>query len=104
MKVISGLSVDEQGRCIHYASEYDVVANQCYECRTYYACYRCHDELETHVFKAWPVSKDPQVKVILCGVCSNEMNHYQYKKNGTCPHCNQRFNSKCINHEEIYFC
>lgn len=104
MKRISGISVDEHGRCIHYDSEYDVVANQCYECRTYYACYHCHDEMEEHSFKAWPVSKDSQVKIILCGVCSVEMNYDQYKQSGSCPSCAHQFNSKCANHEGIYFC
>ncbi|MFD2304954.1 CHY zinc finger protein [Enterococcus termitis] len=103
MKDIAGCIIDQQGRCTHYHSEYDVVANKCYKCLTYYACYRCHDEKETHLFAPWPVTSDKEAKVILCGTCQYEMNYEQYKKEGLCPNCKQRFNPKCVNHESIYF-
>ena len=45
-----GLLVDDESRCVHYHSEKDIVSLQCYECKKYYACYQCHNTMETHVF------------------------------------------------------
>lgn len=45
---IRGRLVDGQGRCVHWHSPLDVVANRFACCDEYYACYRCHDELAGH--------------------------------------------------------
>ncbi len=49
-----GLLVDDESRCVHYHSEKDIVSLQCYECKKYYACYQCHNTMETHVFLPIP--------------------------------------------------
>ncbi|ELU77989.1 CHY zinc finger [Streptococcus pneumoniae PNI0076] len=51
-----GFLVDKQTRCIHYHSKLDIIALQCYDCKKYYACYRCHDSLENHPFEPYPLS------------------------------------------------
>lgn len=38
---IRGRLVDGQGRCVHWHSPLDVVANRFACCDEYYACYRC---------------------------------------------------------------
>lgn len=51
MNQAQGLLVDDEGRCVHYHGEKDIVSLQCYECKKYYACYQCHNAIETHVFR-----------------------------------------------------
>ncbi|MBO0475233.1 hypothetical protein IGL98_001167 [Enterococcus sp. DIV0840] len=103
MKEIFGLTVDEFGRCVHYNLSEDVVANKCYNCKKYYACYRCHNKLEKHVFLPWPISKKNTDKVVLCGACQYEMTYVEYKEFNKCPNCDHLFNLNCINHLHYYF-
>lgn len=103
MKKIYGVLIDDEGRCTHYHSKVDIVANKCYECRQYYACFHCHDELADHLFKAWPISEKPKEKVILCGRCQTELCYEDYQKNNRCAKCNHLFNKNCTNHRHIYF-
>lgn len=81
-----GFLVDKQTRCIHYHSKLDIIALQCYDCKKYYACYRCHDSLENHLFEPYPSSLI-QDKPILCGVCLNLLTYKQYKESLSCPFC-----------------
>ena len=81
-----GLLVDHESRCVHYHSDKDIVALQCYECKKYYACYQCHNELESHVFSPYPLNLKEE-----------------YTETGTCPFCNAAFNPACQNHYSIYF-
>ncbi|WP_105956605.1 CHY zinc finger protein [Apilactobacillus quenuiae] len=96
---IYGIKVDSQSRCIHYHTKNDIVALMCQQCHKFYACYKCHDELNNHKFK--PV-KINQAKNILCGNCQTLLTYTQYKLN-YCPYCQHRFNPKCIIHQSIYF-
>lgn len=100
---IYGSVVDEQGRCVHYDSAVDVVANKCFLCKKYYACFHCHDELETHKFMPWPLATDSSEKIVMCGVCQFEMTVNEYKKQGKCSNCGQLFNPNCSKHSAIYF-
>ena len=104
MKKIFGQTVDNFGRCKHYNLLEDVIANKCYDCKKYYACYRCHNEQEKHVFLPWPISKEPIDKVVLCGACDYEMSFLEYREFKKCPNCDHLLNSKCINHVHYYFC
>ena len=52
MLKILGLDLDEVGRCSHYHGSNDIVALKCGSCQAFYACYRCHDAICDHSFKA----------------------------------------------------
>ncbi|WP_438758866.1 CHY zinc finger protein [Enterococcus sp. AZ126] len=88
---------------MHYDLLEDVIANKCYCCKKYYACYRCHNNQETHDFLPWPTKKNPSDKVVLCGVCHHEMTFLEYTKYEKCPNCEHRFNIACKNHAHYYF-
>ena len=100
---IFGSMVDKEGRCTHYSSLVDIIANKCYLCKKYYACYQCHDEQELHHFEAWPVATEPDAKVVLCGACQLEMTVSDYQKKAQCLNCGRLFNSNCSKHSDIYF-
>lgn len=51
---LKGALLDDKTRCVHYHSPLDVVALQCYHCRTFYPCFECHNEQEDHTFMPWP--------------------------------------------------
>ncbi|MGO3522530.1 MAG: CHY zinc finger protein [Leuconostoc mesenteroides] len=74
--MIKGINLDQQGRCKHWHTDVDVVANRCAKCRKYYACYLCHDALNTHPFV--PVSLDTEETAVCCGVCLHQMTPAQY--------------------------
>ncbi|WP_207695459.1 CHY zinc finger protein [Enterococcus sp. DIV0212c] len=103
MNTIHGSIIDKAGRCVHYDSAVDVVANKCYCCKKFYACYQCHNEYEDHFFLPWPIVEDPLAKIVLCGKCNHEMNHDEYKKSNQCSNCGHLFNSNCSRHSQIYF-
>lgn len=94
-----GLGLDAQSRCQHYHSQLDIASLKCSYCERYYACYRCHDALESHTFKA-TLSSEPYP--VLCGVCLSYLTLKDYK-NGTCPVCQSAFNPACYLHDAIYF-
>ncbi|WP_086329548.1 CHY zinc finger protein [Candidatus Enterococcus mansonii] len=102
MVKIVGSMVDNEGRCIHYDSQVDVVANKCSFCKKYYACFRCHDEHENHSFLSWPISKNPDEKIVVCGSCHYEMTYSEYSTN-RCLNCGHLFNKNCSIHQRIYF-
>ena len=97
-----GLLVDDESRCVHYHSDKDIVALQCYDCKKYYACYRCHNTLETHTFCPYPLNLKED-RLILCGSCGNTLTYVEYTEKGTSPFCNAAFNPACQNHYPIYF-
>ena len=53
---VQGLLVDNESRCVHYHGEKDIISLQCYECKKYYACYQCHNAIETHLFSPYPLT------------------------------------------------
>lgn len=81
---IHGIDVDPQGRCAHWHSEHDVVANTCGACHKLWACSLCHDELADHRF----VGVDKQLRSVMCSAC---------------PSCGHPFNPGCKLHESVYF-
>lgn len=95
---IHGIDLDQDGRCMHYHTENDVVALACAQCHRYFACYQCHDAIMTHKF----APADPTAKSVMCGVCHQTMNYQDYSQN-ECPNCHHAFNPKCVRHQDIYF-
>ena len=97
-----GLLVDDESRCVHYHSEKDVVSLQCYECKKYYACYQCHNAMETHLFSPYPLMLSED-RPILCGGCKRTMTFQDYQKQMACPYCSAPFNPGCKQHYSYYF-
>lgn len=94
--MIRGELVDVQGRCTHYHSLLDVVANKCRTCGTYWACHLCH-EASGHEFGPMPANE----LAVMCGVCGHEMTRADY--GSSCPRCDAMFNPGCALHAGIYF-
>lgn len=99
MHAVRGVAVDKQGRCSHYNSQRDVVANRCATCGTWWACHRCHDELTDHPFGRMPLRE----LAAMCGVCGHEMTYAQYSARPQCPSCGHPFNPGCSLHAHLYF-
>ena len=102
MKVmqVRGINIDEHGRCLHYRSERDIVANRCATCRQYWACHACHSELADHPFGRMPLD-DPEA--VLCGACGHTMDCPTYSRATACPSCRRPFNPGCAAHAPRYF-
>ncbi|WP_100140586.1 CHY zinc finger protein [Snodgrassella alvi] len=97
--MILGIDTDSCGRCTHYHTEFDIAALQCAECRQYYACFKCHDQLCNHKFVAMPVQNS---KPVMCGKCRHLLTYAQYQQH-RCPFCQSAFNPRCGLHKDIYF-
>lgn len=99
--VIHGRDVDKQGRCVHYHSERDVIANRCATCGGWWACFECHREHTDHPFGRIPVESGvPGAK---CGACAHEMDYAEYSAAQSCPNCAHPFNPGCEIHAPLYF-
>ena len=96
---IFGKLTDSQGRCSHYHSPLDIIANRCGKCKKLYACYKCHDEAEDHSFEA--VNTDEKNSV-MCGVCGKYFSYKEYSSLCACPVCASSFNPRCSLHKSIY--
>lgn len=96
---ILGSGVDPQGRCVHWATDLDVVANWCSTCRGYWACHCCHSELAGHPFGR-PEVTDPDT--VLCGVCGATFSYAEYALAPRCPRCGHGFNPRCSRHAALY--
>ena len=92
-------AIDGQGRCKHWHSPVDVVANKCATCEEFSACSRCHAELTDHEFGPMPVD----APAVLCGACGVVMDYYTYSTAPQCPRCGHMFNPGCSAHAGIYF-
>lgn len=97
-----GLLVDDESRCVHYHSDKDIVVLQCYECKKYYACYQCHNEIEEHIFSPYPLSLKGD-RPVLCGSCKETLTYEEYSGKGNCPYCKAAFNPACQSHYSYYF-
>lgn len=90
---IHGFLTDSLGRCVHYSSIKDVVANKCYECKKYYSCYKCHNISEGHKLNPWPVyDSHASEKIVLCGNCFYEFTYTEYVEKKYCGKCKIAFN------------
>ncbi|MFU2164402.1 CHY zinc finger protein [Streptococcus pluranimalium] len=97
--LFQGIGLDQQSRCCHYHSALDIVSLKCGMCQAYYACYKCHDAMETHSFEPTRASEPFPV---LCGVCLRFLSLSDYKSSA-CPYCQSAFNPNCQRHANIYF-
>jgi len=96
---IYGVETDKEGRCIHYHSPQDVIANKCARCLKFYACYRCHDELEDHTFE--PVDFEEE-NTVMCGSCGRLYSYKEYSCLTKCKKCSHEFNPGCSLHKNVY--
>ena len=100
---IKGKLVNEHTGCVHYHSPVDVIAIKFKCCQDYYACYYCHQEAVRHEAKVWK-KEEWDKTAIYCGKCHAEMSIQQYfNSNYQCPSCGSAFNTKCANHNHLYF-
>lgn len=101
-EIIFGFQIDGKTRCIHHCTQVDVVAIKMKCCNKFYACIKCHDEMEEHQAETWSKSEFDD-KVVLCGNCRCEMTVNAYLFLKCCPDCDHEFNDKCKNHFHYYF-
>jgi len=94
-----GIDLDIEGRCIHYNNFSDIVCLKCGQCHKYYACYKCHNALESHSFLPININDNSP---IICGKCRNILSYKKYEI-GNCCYCQHPFNLKCKKHSSIYF-
>ena len=99
---VYGLTVDDQTRCVHYATPLDIVALKFGCCERYYPCFHCHDETADHQRQPWPVHRAAE-PAVLCGACKAELVTGQYMHADHCPECGETFNPGCSAHYGIYF-
>ncbi|WP_197088464.1 CHY zinc finger protein [Corynebacterium occultum] len=97
--VVRGRGLDEQGRCAHYQSELDVIANRCATCGQWWACFQCHREQADHPFGRMPLD----VPAARCGSCGWEMDYDEYSRIEKCGGCGHPFNPGCSAHAPLYF-
>lgn len=100
---VRGVAVDAMGRCAHYRSVRDVVANKCATCGEYWACHACHEELADHPFGRMDVAA---ADAVLCGACGTTMDYARYAHGEgapACCACGHLFNPGCSLHAGIYF-
>ena len=90
---VFGPTVDEHTRCVHYATELDIIAIR-------FAC--CDRETADHPAQQWPTEQFDQ-PAILCGNCWSELTIAAYKTTDSCPNCEAAFNPRCVAHSDIYF-
>jgi uncharacterized CHY-type Zn-finger protein len=99
---VFGKLIDEQTRCVHYATDKDVVAVKFACCLRFYPCHLCHDETAEHSAEQWRRECHDE-QAILCGVCKRTMTIATYLAVSGCPHCGAEFNDGCRLHHHLYF-
>lgn len=91
-------AIDAEGRCRHWHTLVDVIANKCHTCGGWFACSLCHAELTDHDFG--PMPKDELC--VMCGACGRTMTYAEYSAY-KCPACGHAFNPGCALHAGTYF-
>ncbi|GAA3893500.1 CHY zinc finger protein [Leifsonia kafniensis] len=99
---IFGKPIDAQTRCVHYATEHDVVAIKFVCCERFYPCHLCHEQTADHAAQQWPADRQGE-QAILCGVCQQTLSISTYLGVSACPHCSAEFNEGCRLHRHLYF-
>jgi uncharacterized CHY-type Zn-finger protein len=99
---IFGKPIDEQTRCVHYATSADVVAIQFACCLRFYPCHACHEETAGHPAQQWPQASRTE-HAILCGACNRTLSIASYLSVDGCPSCGTPFNAGCRLHHHLYF-
>ncbi|HCT9179445.1 TPA: hypothetical protein OUB66_000261 [Corynebacterium aurimucosum] len=91
-------AIDAEGRCRHWHTLVDVIANKCHTCGGWFACSLCHAELTDHDFG--PMPKDELC--VMCGACGRTMTYAEYSIY-KCPACGHAFIPGCALHAGTYF-
>jgi CHY zinc finger len=65
---VRGIELDAHTDCAHYRSKLDIIAIKFNCCRTYYACFYCHELAAGHPARIWPQAEFDE-KAVLCGAC-----------------------------------
>ncbi|MDR0837726.1 MAG: hypothetical protein LBM94_05950 [Propionibacteriaceae bacterium] len=99
---ILGVDVDAQGRCFHWHSDVDVIANYCCVCDAFWACSKCHEELADHDFGRTP--EDDPAPNVMCGACGARFSYVTYWASSECGTCGHAFNERCHLHKDLYVC
>ncbi|MCH9634186.1 MAG: hypothetical protein S4CHLAM7_09290 [Chlamydiae bacterium] len=98
-----GVHLDAYSRCTHYFTDKDIVSIKFKCCSKYYACYKCHENLEQHPVIKWERA-DFSEKALRCGRCQFIFSIQSYLSGENyCPQCSALFNPLCKNHWDIYF-
>ncbi|WP_166969186.1 CHY zinc finger protein [Brevibacterium atlanticum] len=99
---VFGKTVDEHTRCVHYATELDIIAIRFACCGRYYPCHLCHSETADHPAQQWPRDRWDE-PAIICGNCWSELTITAYNATDDCPTCGSAFNPRCAAHSDYYF-
>ncbi|GGC37086.1 CHY zinc finger protein [Brevibacterium sediminis] len=99
---VFGKTADEHIRCVHYATDLDIIAIRFACCDRYFPCHLCHSETADHPAQQWPREQWNQ-PAILCGMCWTELTIVTYKSVDECPKCAAPFNPRCAAHSDLYF-
>jgi uncharacterized CHY-type Zn-finger protein len=100
---VYGKTIDDNTRCKHYCSPFDIIAIKFKCCNKYYPCNQCHEEEADHAAQIWN-KNEWNTKAILCGVWKTELTIREYVESGNiCPDCNDAFNPDCSKHYHLYF-
>ncbi len=91
-------AIDADGRCRHWHTLVDVIANKSHTCGGWFACSLCHAELTDH--DLGPMPKDELC--VMCGACGRTMTYAEYSAY-KCPACGHAFNTGCALHAGTYF-
>ncbi|MGP3534018.1 CHY zinc finger protein [Microbacterium sp. RD1] len=100
--IVHGQTVDDQTRCVHYATELDVIAIRFACCDRWYPCHACHAASESHPGTPWPRDAFGE-HAVLCGVCRTQFTIDEYLAVKACPTCSAGFNPGCRLHHDLYF-
>ncbi|MEL5989892.1 CHY zinc finger protein [Microbacterium phosphatis] len=100
--LVHGLPVDAQTRCVHWATELDVLAILFPCCDRWYPCHDCHAADADHEAATWPAS-DGAREALLCGVCGSTSTIDAYRATSRCGGCGRAFNPSCARHHHLYF-
>ncbi|WP_322479310.1 LysR substrate-binding domain-containing protein [Nesterenkonia sp. HG001] len=99
---VAGPVVDDETRCVHYASALDVVAIRFHCCGRWYPCLHCHAGAEDHSVLPWPADRH-DAEALLCGVCRRRFSIAEYLQVEGCTGCGAAFNPGCSRHHPVYF-
>jgi len=98
--IIYGETIDADGRCVHWHSMRDIIANKCATCQKFYACHMCHLAKENHEFGRFSASTEN--KIVMCGVCGHQFTYGRYENISACDNCQAPFNPGCSLHKHLY--
>lgn len=100
--LVHGAPIDAQTRCVHWATELDVLAILFPCCDRWYPCHDCHEEHADHAAVPWDATAGAR-EALLCGVCGGTSTIADYRATSRCSRCDREFNPNCRRHHHLYF-